>query len=209
MERLTVSRSGLTSDRTSLCVRLNCLLLSIPTALGIQQRWPTGTSHFTLTCCCLVSLFLTLSCQDNSLKPGAAPAVLEALLGPSLDADYVVQAPSSLHSHTHLGVKFMCDGSLCVSHTRLGEEQFGSLWFSQVDEIQSICPEHPSCTRTSLAMVQGVAGSPSWGSPRHELSGLEAQVGKGDMILLQAEQGREGLGLEEPFLPGCRQPLAT
>ena len=29
------------------------------------------------------------------------------------------------------------------------------------------------------------------------------------MILLQAEQGWEGLGLEEPLLPGCRQPLAS
>lgn len=29
------------------------------------------------------------------------------------------------------------------------------------------------------------------------------------MILLQAEQGWEGLGLEEPFLPSCWQPLAS
>lgn len=113
------------------------------------------------------------------MKPGATPAALEALLGSSLGAEWVVQAPSSLHRHTHLGVKFMCDGSLCISHTRLGEEQFGSLWFSQVNEIQSVCPEHSSCTRTSLTMVEDVAGSPSWGSPRNELSGLEAQVGKG------------------------------
>lgn len=129
-----------------------------------------GTSSFTLSCCCLVSLFLTLSCQDNSLKPGATPAALEALLGPSLGTGWLVHAPSSLHSHTHLSVKFMCDGSLCISNTRLGEGQFGSLWFSQVNEVQSVRPEHPSCMRTSLAMVEGVVGSPSWGPPRNELS---------------------------------------
>lgn len=112
----------------------------------------------------------------------------------------MVQALSTLsHSHVHLDAKFMCNGQLVWQQHQAGRKTVWIPVVSQVNYIQPICLEHPSCMRTLLAVAEGVAGSPTWGPPKNEVSSLAAQSWK-------AHGGWEGLGSEKPFLPGCRQP---
>lgn len=196
MERLGLCRSG-PACREPLCPSQLPSSL-IPAAPSTRQGWLRGASHFTLSCHGPVSRFgLCLTKTGTSLKP----PVLEAIPGPgsALGGWCRLWAPLPM-------VMFILEsrpcvmGSLSDSSTRLGEGLLGALWFSQVNETQPVCLERPSCTRTFLALGEGVTSSPTGGPLRNESSHLGAQEGKDGFILAQVERGWAVLGSEEPAM---------
>lgn len=104
--------------------------------------------------------FWALSCQDSEhfeARGSASCFGSSPSPGLALGVWCRLRAPSPIWvSHSWVV------SSLSGSSMRLGEGQFGFLWFSQVNDIQPICLEHPSCTRTFLATLEGVAASPTW-----------------------------------------------